>query len=96
MKRPLEQISSENRRPLLQLSVSELSRWLKDSGYQPWYARAIRRWVLFKRAVNFEEMSDLPKALRQLLIEEFVPLAARPARSLLATDGTRKLLLQMW
>lgn len=82
--------------PLLQLSATELSRWLKDRGVQPWYSKAIRRWVLFKRATTFDEMSDLPKALRTQLKEHFIPLASTPAKSLHAADGTRKLLLKMW
>lgn len=82
--------------PLLRLSSAELSRWLKDRGFQPWYAKAIRRWVLSKRATSFEMMSDVPKKLREQLTESFIPLAATITTSLLAGDGTRKLLLKMW
>jgi 23S rRNA (adenine2503-C2)-methyltransferase len=82
--------------PLLQLSATDLSTWLKERGFQPWYSKAIRRWVLFKRATTFDEMSDLPKALRTQLKEHFIPLACTPAKSLHAADGTRKLLLKMW
>ena len=82
--------------PLLQLSSTELSRWLKDRGFQPWYAKASnRRWVLFKRATTFEAMSDLPKQLRTQLAEHFTPLAATTAKSLQAADGTHKLLLKL-
>lgn len=102
MKTPLPQASALSPeappllQPLLQLSFAELSRWLKDRGFQPWYAKAIRRWVLFKRAITFDEMSDLPKRLRSELAGQFIPLAAKATKSLLASDGTRKLLLQMW
>jgi 23S rRNA (adenine2503-C2)-methyltransferase len=97
MKTPLVQLDIvPTRQPLLQLSAVELSRWLKDRGYQPWYSKAIRRWVLFKRATTFEEMSDLPKKLRVELAEAFTPLASTAAKSLVAADGTRKLLLKMW
>ncbi|HQR06228.1 MAG TPA: 23S rRNA (adenine(2503)-C(2))-methyltransferase RlmN [Gemmatales bacterium] len=82
--------------PLLQLTAKELSRWLKDRGFQPWYSKAIRRWVLFKRATTFEQMSDLPKQLRTQLTKHFIPLKSTPAKSLHAHDGTRKLLLKMW
>jgi 23S rRNA (adenine2503-C2)-methyltransferase len=82
--------------PLLQLTAVELSRWLKDRHFQPWYSKAIRRWVLFKRATTFEAMSDLPKQLRTQLAEQFIPLKSTPAKSLQAHDGTRKLLLKMW
>lgn len=103
MKTPLEQAidtpaiaTPPALQPLLQLSSAELQRWLKDRGFQPWYAKAIRRWVLFKRATTFEAMSDLPKALRTQLAESFIPLAATTALAQEAGDGTRKLLLKMW
>lgn len=96
---PAELVSSDlapSCQPLLKLTAVELSRWLKDRGFQPWYAKAIRRWVLFKRATTFEQMSDLPKKLREQLDASFTPLATIPAKNLLAADGTRKLLLKMW
>lgn len=99
MKTPLDQVAEPAppiRQPLLQLSPTELSSWLKDRHFQPWYAKAIRRWVLFKRATTFEAMSDLPKALRTQLAESFVPLATQTALEQEANDGTRKLLLKMW
>lgn len=98
MKTPLPQNTdgSVTLQPLLQLSAAELSRWLKDRGFQPWYAKAIRRWILFKRAESFESMSDLPKQLREQLAAAFQPLASQVSKSLVASDGTRKLLLKMW
>lgn len=92
--KPVEACTTQQ--PLLQLDYSELARWLKDRGFQPWYAKAIRRWVLSRRTTSFELMSDLPKSLRTQLTEAFIALATKPAKSLLASDGTRKLLLKMW
>jgi 23S rRNA (adenine2503-C2)-methyltransferase len=81
--------------PLLRPSLGELAQWMKQHGFPDWYARAVRRWLLQKRAVSFDQMTDLPKALRAALAEEFVPLAATAVQSLRAADGTRKLLLRL-
>lgn len=58
-------------------------------------ARQIQRWLLQGRAVSFDQMTDLPRRLREMLREEFVPLSTRIARELVSTDGTRKLLLEL-
>jgi 23S rRNA (adenine2503-C2)-methyltransferase len=56
-------------------------------------ARQLRRWLVAGRAESFEQMTDLPKALRQALAADFVPLGTQVARHLAARDGTHKLLL---
>jgi 23S rRNA (adenine2503-C2)-methyltransferase len=58
-------------------------------------ARQVSRWVVAARAESFEEMTDLPRALRQSLAEEFVVLGSHIVRHLEASDRTHKLLLQM-
>src|SRR5262245_34742389 len=40
-------------------------------------------------------MTDLPKALRQALADDFAPLGSRVAKHLEASDGTHKLLLRL-
>lgn len=57
--------------------------------------RQIRRWVLAARATDFEEMSDLPKNLRQELTNHFCVLGTRVERHLAASDGTHKLVLRL-
>jgi len=55
----------------------------------------IRRQVLANRAVTFEEMSDLPKALRTELTEAFSVFSTRIERHLTASDDTHKLVLRL-
>jgi 23S rRNA (adenine2503-C2)-methyltransferase len=57
-------------------------------------ARQVRRWVLEGRATNFDEMSDLPKALRADLAAAFDVFGTRVERHLVASDDTHKLLLR--
>jgi 23S rRNA (adenine2503-C2)-methyltransferase len=80
---------------LLDVPHKELLAWLRDHGQPPMRARQLRRWVIAGRAESFEQMTDLPKALRQELAEKFVPLGSRITRHLQAQDGTHKLLLAL-
>jgi 23S rRNA (adenine2503-C2)-methyltransferase len=82
-------------RGLLELSPEELLAWLQAQGQPPLRARQLRRWVVAGRAESFEQMSDLPLALRRALAREFTPLATSAARHLTAADGTVKLLLRL-
>ena len=58
-------------------------------------ARQLRRWVLVAGAESFDEMTDLPRALREQLAEAFVPLGTQVVRHLRAGDDTHKLLLKL-
>jgi 23S rRNA (adenine2503-C2)-methyltransferase len=80
---------------LLDLSAEELRAWFQERGLPAMRARQVRRWILEGRAESFEQMSDLPKALRQELTAAFQPLGTRVVRHLEAADHTHKLLLQL-
>src|SRR5262245_47327813 len=82
-------------RALLELSREELLAWLAAREQPPMRARQLRRWVLAGRAESFGQMTDLPRALREELAREFVPLGTQPVRHLQAADGTHKLLLRL-
>lgn len=81
--------------PLLELPPERLRGWLAERGQPPMRVRQIRRWVLEARATDFEEMSDLPKNLRQELANHFCVLGTRVERHLAASDGTHKLVLRL-
>jgi 23S rRNA (adenine2503-C2)-methyltransferase len=57
-------------------------------------ARQLHRWIFAGRAEAFEQMTDLPRPLRESLAAEFAVLGTRVARHLQASDGTHKLLLR--
>lgn len=82
-------------RGILDVPPDVLRAWLAEQGERPLRARQIRRWLLAGGALSFEAMSDLPKALRDKLAEEFVPFGATVVRHLQADDGTHKLLLRL-
>src|SRR5207244_1336004 len=82
-------------RALLDLSLDELVNWLDARDEPPMRVRQLRRWVLAGRAESFDEMTDLPRRLREELAADFVPLGTRIERHLEASDGTHKLLLRL-
>jgi len=82
-------------RGLLEAPREELVAWLEQRGEPAMRARQVRRAIVAGRAETFEQMTDLPKGLRQALVAEFVPLGTRVSRHLEARDGTHKLLLTL-
>jgi 23S rRNA (adenine2503-C2)-methyltransferase len=95
---PLELTPPETgdpRRALLEVPSEELLAWLQRQGQTPLRARQIRRWLLIGRATTFEQMSDVPKRLRDALSAEFRPLGGDIAKHLISCDGTHKLLLRL-
>jgi 23S rRNA (adenine2503-C2)-methyltransferase len=80
---------------LLGVPAAELEAWLRERGQPPMRARQLRHWLLAAGAEAFEEMTNLPKGLRQQLAQAFAPLETQVARHLQAVDGTHKLLLRL-
>jgi 23S rRNA (adenine2503-C2)-methyltransferase len=82
-------------RHLLTLDRDELRKWLVEHEQAEFRARQIERWVYQGRAVSFDDMSDLPAALRTALNDEFQIWTSRVAAVHKAPDGTKKLVLQL-
>jgi 23S rRNA (adenine2503-C2)-methyltransferase len=85
----------EVRPGLLELDDASLRHWLAEQGEKPLPARQLRRWLFTGGATSFEQMSDLPRHLRERLGASFVPLCLRCVRHLQSSDDTHKLLLQL-
>jgi 23S rRNA (adenine2503-C2)-methyltransferase len=80
---------------LLSFPRPELEAWLRDRDQPALRARQLRHWLIAAGVDSFEQMTDLPKVLRQELAESFVPLETCVARHLQAADGTHKLLIRL-
>ncbi|MBL8798837.1 MAG: 23S rRNA (adenine(2503)-C(2))-methyltransferase RlmN [Planctomycetia bacterium] len=81
--------------PILNVPRAELLTWLEPFGSPRMRCRQIERWLLIGRAETFEQMSDLPRRLREELAARFEPLGTRIDRHLTASDQTHKLLLRL-
>jgi 23S rRNA (adenine2503-C2)-methyltransferase len=88
-------VNETARRGLLDLAPEELRAWMEAHGQPAMRDRQLRRWILAGRAESFEQMTDLPQALRSALAAEFAPLGTHIAHHSEAEDGTHKLLLRL-
>lgn len=87
--------AKDSRRHLLDVSQDELKGWLKEHGQPTFRAKQIIHWVFQRRVSDFQQMSDLPKALRQQLAESFRVLVTSQAAAVESSDGTDKLLVSL-
>lgn len=77
------------------LELGELQDWLTEKGEKPFRAAQIYDWLYIKRATSFEEMSNLPKALRSKLDENFVLTTLKTIIQQTSNDGTMKFLFEL-
>ena len=83
----------DHRRHLLDLSQEDLKQWLIDHGQPGFRAKQIIHWVFQRRVTDFQDMSDLPKALQTQLAESFRVFVTTQSAVVQSTDGTDKLLV---
>lgn len=67
----------------------------EDLGQQAFRARQLVQWLYKKGASSYDEMTDLPAALRARLAESYPLRFPEVARKQVSTDGTRKYLLRL-
>ena len=67
---------------------------MADRGYPAYRAKQLLNWIIRRRAISFEAMTDIPRVLRQQLAEDWVVLGTQVAYHDVAPDGTEKLVLR--
>ena len=67
---------------------------MAEQGDPPYRARQVVEWVMRRRAEGFDEMSDVPVALRRQLAAEWSVFGTQAAYHDRSPDGTDKLLLE--
>lgn len=77
------------------LRLDELEARLLALDEPKYRARQIMQWLYVKRAKSFEEMTDLPAALRSRLANEFSFDTLQTVRKLGSRDTTQKFLFQL-
>ncbi len=80
---------------LLDLTADQLRQWFADRGAMAFRAAQAWHWVYARRAACIEEMTDLPRSLRNQLAHDFALWTSRVVAHQRAADGTEKLLLQL-
>ncbi|MBI3449095.1 MAG: 23S rRNA (adenine(2503)-C(2))-methyltransferase RlmN [Acidobacteria bacterium] len=87
---------SAPRRPsLIGRSLEEIEATLASLGEPAYRGRQIYSWIYARRALTFDEMTNIPASLRARLAGSFDIGRAAVARVEASADGTRKFLLQV-
>ncbi len=61
-----------NKPDIRHLNYEQIQEWIKHRHLPNYRAKQIYDWLWVKNAASFDEMSDLPKSLREKLSEHFV------------------------
>ena len=78
------------------MTLQELTAEMSGLGEKPFRARQMYRWMHEKLAGGFEEMTDLPKALREKCAEKYLFTALETVTvQESGIDGTRKYLFRL-
>lgn len=67
----MDESVTQAKRDLQSMSFPELCEWINEQGEKPFRAKQVYEWVHVKLASSFDEMSNLPKSLREKLADEF-------------------------
>jgi 23S rRNA (adenine2503-C2)-methyltransferase len=88
-------VQPATKRSIHSLSLSEIESHLAALNEKPYRAKQIVDWLYEKRVSSFEQMSDLPQALRARLAQEFAFGNLETVRVLGSKDTTRKFLFRL-
>jgi 23S rRNA (adenine2503-C2)-methyltransferase len=72
-----------------------LHDWLVERGLPRFRLAQIRHWLFVGRARSFDDMTDLPKSLREALAADFRLWTTRIVEHKKSGDGTEKLLIEL-
>jgi len=72
--------------------LDQLQEWMKENSEPVFRAAQLFDWLYVKRVKSFEDMSNLPKALRDKLEEQFMIITLNEITKFESKDGTVKFL----
>lgn len=75
--------------------LSELQEWVVQAGEKKFRAKQIWQWLYQHQVQDWEEMANIPKALREKLAAEFIFHALEKIKVQESDTGTRKILSQL-
>ena len=81
--------------PLIGYTVEQIARLLEPLGEPSYRAKQIYKWIHHQKVSSFQEMSNLPKSLRQELEAHFTLSTFELVRRQVAQDGTEKYLWKL-
>ncbi len=86
----------KNEKPYVyDFTLEDWQQWVKDNGEAGFRAGQIFDWLYVKRVSSFEEMTNLPKPLRDRLKEQFDFVTLTEVAHYRSKDGTVKFLFEL-
>ena len=85
---------STTRRDIRSLSADDLQELTENLGQPAFRAKQLREWLFNKNVCSFDEMTNLPKAFREQLAENYGFNVPEELTKQIYRDGSRKYLLQ--
>jgi 23S rRNA (adenine2503-C2)-methyltransferase len=79
-------------RNILENTPEELAAWLAQKGEKPFHLDQILRWLYQRQVQSFALMTDISKALRAKLAEDFAIERLNLEETLTGSDGAKKFL----
>ncbi len=73
-----------------QLSLEQLTDEIVKLGEKPYRAKQVHQWLWKKRAVDFDQMTNLPKSFRKLIENNFIINALVLSEAQISSDKTIK------
>ncbi len=89
------EIASPVRPSILELDQAALREWMTSNQQPAFRAGQVWRWIYSGRVGSFDEMTDLPAALRELLSASFDLFQSTIVATQSSEDGTQKHLLKL-
>ena len=80
--------------PIKSLTISELEDIMRNAGLSAFRAQQILTWVYEKEAQSYEEMSNIPKVIREQFDLSFPLYVPKMMEKLVSVDGSRKYLIE--
>ncbi|HXF64230.1 MAG TPA: 23S rRNA (adenine(2503)-C(2))-methyltransferase RlmN [Caldilineaceae bacterium] len=88
--------AAQTKQSLLDLSLEELTAFMQELGQPAYRARQVWEWVYRRYATGFEQMTNLPQALRRRLAEQTTLDVLTPVAQMVSAAGdTLKVLFRL-
>lgn len=91
----VKHFSKDTNMDIYSYSLDELEAALTELKLPKYRAKQLYEWLHIHHATSYDEMTNLPKALRQQLAHVFPLSQTEVAEQFVSTDGTRKYLLEL-
>ena len=86
---------TDQRTDIRSMTLQELAAYLQAAGEPAFRAKQVFAWLHAEQALSYDDMTNLPKALRETLAQEAPLTVLSVKQEQRASDGTGKYLLEL-